>query len=261
MHRPGVIALFGPTGVGKTAVASRSPGGCGAAASDPVAVSADALQVYARPRDPHRRRRRPAQHRELEHRLVSFLPVDARFSVAEYAALAHAEIDGLLAAGAHADRRRRHRPLPARRADRARPAPAAPARRARALERPSSSAAARRRCTPCWPRARRGPPRRIDPADRHRIVRALELAGDRARSSRPGRPSQLWSRETRHPTRLIGLVMEREALYAPHRRPRRRDGRRRRDRRGARRPRAPAPRRPRARRSASTSCSPATSRR
>ena len=42
--------------------------------------------------------RRPSR-RALEHRLVSFLPIDATFSAGQYAELAHAEIDGLLAAG------------------------------------------------------------------------------------------------------------------------------------------------------------------
>src|SRR4029077_13077254 len=41
----------------------------------------------------------PTERAALEHRLVSFLPLDASFSAGEYAALAHAEIDGLLAAG------------------------------------------------------------------------------------------------------------------------------------------------------------------
>jgi tRNA dimethylallyltransferase len=54
---------------------------------------------------------------------------------------------------------------------------------------------------------------RIAPRDAHRIVRALELHeagethGDHDRD-------QLWTGRTRHPTRLVGLVMEREALYA-----------------------------------------------
>ena len=53
----------------------------------------------------------------------------------------------------------------------------------------------------------------IDPADRHRIVRALELEEIGALEPPEGE-SQLWSAEVRHPTRLVGLVMAREALYA-----------------------------------------------
>ena len=78
---------------------SRSPTGCGGPGEHPVAVSADALQVYTRPRDLTGVATR-AERARLEHRLVSFLPIDARFSVGQYAQLAHAEIDGLLDAGA-----------------------------------------------------------------------------------------------------------------------------------------------------------------
>ena len=42
-----VIALFGPTGVGKTAVAVALARRLRARGEEPVAVSADALQVYA----------------------------------------------------------------------------------------------------------------------------------------------------------------------------------------------------------------------
>ena len=41
-----IVALFGPTGVGKTAVAIAIAERLRARGEDPVAVSADALQVY-----------------------------------------------------------------------------------------------------------------------------------------------------------------------------------------------------------------------
>ena len=53
----------------------------------------------------------------------------------------------------------------------------------------------------------------IDPNDRQRIVRALELL-ERGELEPAEGPSQLWSEELRHPTLLAGLTMEREALYA-----------------------------------------------
>ena len=53
----------------------------------------------------------------------------------------------------------------------------------------------------------------IDPNDRQRIVRALELL-DLGELEPPEGPSQLWSEELRRPTLLVGLTMEREALYA-----------------------------------------------
>ena len=51
------------------------------------------------------------------------------------------------------------------------------------------------------------------PRDRSRIVRLLEL-DDLGELEPPSGPNQLWTAETRHPTRLVGLVMDREALYA-----------------------------------------------
>ena len=155
-----------------------------------------------------------AEQARLEHRLVSILPVDARFSAGEYAALAHAEIDGLLAAGA--------RPivvggtglyLRAALADLV-AAPAAARRGPRGAGRTSSSAAAPRRCT--RELARRAPwaAEGIEPRDRSRIVRALELL-ELGELEPPARAAnELWTADTRHPTRLVGLVMDREALYA-----------------------------------------------
>jgi len=53
----------------------------------------------------------------------------------------------------------------------------------------------------------------IDANDSQRIVRALELF-DLGELEPPEGPSQLWSEDTRHPTLLVGLTMEREQLYA-----------------------------------------------
>ena len=100
----------------------------------------------------------------------------------------------------------------------------------------------------------------IEPGDRQRIVRALELL-DAGELEPPEGESELWTDTVRRPTLLIGLVMEREQLYA------RIDARV--DRMVAagvagRRCAAQTPQARRsllARRSASTSCSPATSRR
>ncbi len=60
----------------------------------------------------------------------------------------------------------------------------------------------------------------IDVNDRQRIVRSLELLDAGELLSKPDGPSQLWTEEVRQPTLLVGLVMEREQLYCPHRRPR-----------------------------------------
>jgi tRNA dimethylallyltransferase len=93
-----IIALFGPTGVGKTSVAVALAEQLRARGEQsPIAVSADALQVYEGLEILTGVASR-AERAALEHRLVSFVPLDATFSAGQYAKLAHAEIDGLLAA-------------------------------------------------------------------------------------------------------------------------------------------------------------------
>jgi tRNA dimethylallyltransferase len=52
----------------------------------------------------------------------------------------------------------------------------------------------------------------IEPGDRSRVIRALELA-EMGQLDDPPDESQLWAAETRRPTLLFGLVMEREELY------------------------------------------------
>ncbi len=213
-----ILALFGPTGVGKTAVAVALAARLRERGEDPVAVSADALQVY-QGLETLTGVASAAEQAALEHRLVSFLPLDATFSAGQYAQLAHAQLDDLLGAG--------RRPIvvggtglylrAALTELSLRPPPpeglrerwtaelerdGAPALHARLRERAPWAAAA------------------IDPNDRQRVVRALELAdlGELEPPSDPAwagvRPSQLWSEELRHPTLLVGLTMEREALYA-----------------------------------------------
>jgi tRNA dimethylallyltransferase len=205
-----IIALFGPTGVGKTSVAIAVAKLLRARGEDPVAVSADALQVYAG-LETLTGVATPAERALLEHRLVSFLPIDATFSVGQYAELAHAEIDGLLAAG--------RRPLVVggtglylRAAlgelDLRPPPPEGVRERWTAeLERRGAPALHARLAERArW--AAEG----IDPHDRQRVVRALELL-DLGELEPPDGPSQLWGDQLRHPTLLAGLTMEREALY------------------------------------------------
>lgn len=93
-----VVAIFGPTGVGKTGVAVELAEKLRGRGEDPVAISCDALQVYeglsvltgmasAEERD------------RLEHKLVGFVPITETFNVGNYMPLAHAEIDAALDAG------------------------------------------------------------------------------------------------------------------------------------------------------------------
>jgi len=208
--RPSVLAIFGPTGVGKTALALALADGLRANGERPVAVSADALQVY-QGLETLTGVPTAAERARLEHRLVSILPVDARFSVGEYAELAHAEIDRLLAHGA--------RPivvggtglyLRAALADLdLRPAPPEEVRARWEAELSRIGAPALHAEL-----ARRAPwaAETIDPNDRTRIVRSLELL-ELGELEQPAGPNQLWTEATRHPTRLIGLVMDRAALY------------------------------------------------
>ncbi len=204
-----MIAVFGPTGVGKTAVAIALAERLRARGDDPVAISADALQVYAG-LETLTGVASPAEQARLEHRLVSFLPVDASFSVGEYSQLAHAQIDELLAEGrrpivvggtglylraalAELDLRP---PVPDEIRERRRAQlvqAGAPALHAELAARAPAAAAA------------------IEPSDAQRVTRALELLD--AGHQPPAGP-QLWTADTRHPTLLAGLTMEREALNA-----------------------------------------------
>jgi tRNA dimethylallyltransferase len=206
-----VIALFGPTGVGKTAVAVAVADLLRAREERPVAVSADALQVYAG-LETLTGVASPAERAALEHRLVSFLPVDASFSAGQYAELAHAEIDGLLAAG--------RRPIVVggtglylraalTELDLRPPPPEGLRERWTAeLERHGAPALhARLAQSAPWTA------QEIDPHDRQRVVRALELL-DLGELEPPEGPSQLWTADMRRPTLLVGLTLEREALYA-----------------------------------------------
>ena len=93
-----VIAIFGPTGVGKTDVALALADGLRARGADPVAVSVDALQVYAG-LETLTGAATPEERARLDHRLIGVVPVTQTYSVAEHARRAHGEIDGALAAG------------------------------------------------------------------------------------------------------------------------------------------------------------------
>jgi len=205
-----LLALFGPTAVGKTDVALALAARMRERGETPVAVSADALQVYAG-LEVLTGVATPAQQRLLEHRLVSFLPVDARFSVAEYATLAHAQIDELLADGATpmviGGTGLYLRAALTELALRPPPPPGVRERWNAELERRGPQAL-HGLLSQRAPWAAEG----IDPADRHRIVRALELEEIGALEP-PAADSQLWSREVRHPTRLVGLTMARPELY------------------------------------------------
>lgn len=209
MAAPTVIALFGPTAVGKTAIAVAVGRALRAAGRDPVAVSADAMQVY-RGIETLTGARDALNQDELEHRLVSVLPVTETCSAGRFAGLAHAEIDAALAAG--------RTPVvvggtglylrAALTALELRP-PAPPALRAR-LEAELAAhgpEALHARLVAVAPWAAE----RVSPRDRSRLVRWLELH-ELGELRPPEGPNRLWTAETRHPTRLVGLVRDRDEI-------------------------------------------------
>ena len=95
-----VLALFGPTAVGKTGVAIAVAEALRGLGEDPVAVNCDSIQVY-RGLETLSGAADEEQRGRLEHRLLSFVGPGEEFSAGRYAEAAHREIDALLA-----DRRR-----------------------------------------------------------------------------------------------------------------------------------------------------------
>ena len=202
-----VVAIFGPTASGKTAVAVELALLIGAA----EIVSADSMQVY---RGLERITNQPteAERRGVPHHLVGCVDPDEPFDVVRYAEAAHEAVDAILArdatpivaggSGLY---------LRAALADVAFPPPGEEGerRRLRAEVEAAGPAAAHARLAAVDPDAAA----RIAPADTRRIVRALELAaqGD---SLAPAAEDALWSGATRHPTRLFGLVVDRAVLRA-----------------------------------------------
>ena len=192
-----MLAIFGPTASGKSAVAEEL-----AARLPAELVSADAMQVYRGVPILTNQSTFPA-------RLVGIWPLDHEASVAEYQRLAHAAIDEILALGstpivvggtglylraAVADLELPPRPAEGRREHWKRLYDRVGAARAHELlaERDPAAAAF------------------VHPNDRRRVVRALELT-DVGRSLTPT-ASRLWTEDTRHPTLVFGLDIARPEL-------------------------------------------------
>ena len=192
-----VVAIFGPTASGKTAIAEAVADRLGG-----DVVSADSMQAYAGLPILTAQPERPT-------RLVGIWPLTHEGSVAEYAELAHEEIDGLLAA--------RRTPVVAggtglylRAALADLGIPPAPSGEQRAH----------------WERVydRLGPERayavllerdpdaaaRLHANDRRRVVRALELT--ELGSSLHPEADRLWTAEARQPTIVFGLELPRDVL-------------------------------------------------
>jgi tRNA dimethylallyltransferase len=149
-----VLAIFGPTGVGKTGVAIALAELLRARGEDPVAISCDALQVYEG-LGALTGTATTEEQAQLEHRLVGFVPLTRTFNVGEYMPLAHGEVDRALEEG--------RRPIVLG-------------------------------GTGLYLRAA---------VAELSLVKAAPNAAD----------SELWSPDTRHPTTIFGLDMDRARLY------------------------------------------------
>jgi tRNA dimethylallyltransferase len=184
-----VIAVFGPTASGKSAIAEGLAGRLGT-----EVVSADAMQAYRGLPILTNQPVRPA-------RLVCIWPLAHEGSVGEYQHLAHAAIDELVSASGHAV------------------VAGGTGLYLRAaltvLDLPPAPATGERERWECVYDAdpldayaglvERDPDAagRVHPNDRRRVVRALELA-EAGASLVPGE-ERLWSSQTRLPTTIVGL--------------------------------------------------------
>jgi tRNA dimethylallyltransferase len=192
-----VLALFGPTASGKSAVAEALARRLGT-----EVVSADAMQVY---------RGVPILTNQppVATRLVAIRDLTERMSLGEYAALAHAAIDELVVAhGVAVVAGGTGLYLRAALAELAVPPRPAPGARARAelLYDALGGEGAHARLAAIDAAAAAA----VHPNDRRRVVRALELA--ESGSSLAPRESDLWSDRMRRPTLLVGIDVEVGAL-------------------------------------------------
>ena len=149
-----VVAIFGPTGVGKTGVAIALAELLRERGEDPVAINCDALQVYEG-LEVLTGSATAAEREQLEHRLLSFVPITSGFSVGDYMPLAHQEIDQALASG--------RRPIV------------------------------------------------VGGTGLYLRAALAELSLEKVPPE--SQESELWSPDTRHPTTIFGLDMDRAALY------------------------------------------------
>jgi tRNA dimethylallyltransferase len=192
-----VLAIFGPTASGKSAVAEAV-----AERIPAQVVSADAMQAY---------RGLPILTNQPDRptRLVAIWPLDYEGSVGEYQRLAHAAVDEILGAG--------ETPIVAGgtglylRAALAElelppvPAPGVRGRWERFYDE-SGSESAHAALAERDPAAAAA----VHPNDRRRVVRALELA--EAGGSLSPFHNRLWTTETRHPSLVVGLEASPEVV-------------------------------------------------
>ena len=191
-----VVAIFGPTASGKSAVARHVADALGT-----DVVSADALQVY---RGLPILTNQPAEPTHL----VGIRGLGETMSVGEYAGLAHEAVDHLVATrgtavvtggtGLYFRAALAELEIP--------PAADASARTRIEHTYDDDPAAAYARLSELDPAAAEA----VHMNDRRRVVRALELATVGATLSPAG--ERLWSEETRRPTVIVGLELDKDEL-------------------------------------------------
>jgi tRNA dimethylallyltransferase len=200
-----VLALFGPTAAGKTGVAIEAAELLRERGEDPIAVNCDAIQVY-RGLEVLSGAAAEAERAKLEHRLLGFVDPAQEFSAGRFAERAHAEIDGLLAQG--------RRPivvggtglyLRAALAD-LDLRPPVPAEIREEVERNLAERGSEALHAELPPQDTAN----VDAADRKRVARLTELR--RAGIEPHADAERLWTEELRHPTRLVGLTLDRGEL-------------------------------------------------
>ena len=191
-----VVAIFGPTASGKSAVALEVAELVGG-----EIVSCDAMQLY-RGLPILTNQPGAAERARAPHHLIGVWGLDHSGSVAEYAALAHAAIDDVLGrgrvavvcggSGLYLRAALAEMPLPPQ-------VPQADRKRFEQLYEREGAGAAHATLAAADARAAAV----VHPHDRRRVVRALELHA--AGSSLAPEHDRLWAADARRPTAIVGL--------------------------------------------------------
>ncbi len=204
-----VVALFGPTSVGKSELAVALSERLAGAGRGSVLIAADSMQLY-QGLELISGAASSEQRARADHRLLGCVPIDEEFSVAQYSELAHAEIDAALArgeqpivvggTGLYLQAALTEMPLRPPVAD------ATEAALQLRLQREGAEVLHQQLADHSQPAAAR-----INVADHRRLIRALALIEEG--QSVDDQQGGIWTSQMRHPTRLIGLVRSREQLY------------------------------------------------